>query len=550
VSRLSPLWLAGGLGAALVFSPPHPPTPIAGPRPAPWAVSARVLRAHVEFLADDALEGRGTGARGGLLAGTYIAAQFERLGLEPAGERGTWFQRVPLTARRFAARLEIPGDSGSFAPSDDFILYLPGDDTAAAVSAPAVFVGYGVTAPEVGWDDYRDADVRGKVVVALAGTPAERDSSLFRGARRTDYGLRQYKVDEAARHGAAGALVVYRAGAVPIPWEDIVRAWAGDQMRLADQRDTGRPALRVAGWLNTPAADRLAARSGLELDRLAESAATPGFRALPLGTTVALAATSARRQLDAFNVIARLPGRGPRAGEAVVLGAHYDHLGIGPPVNGDSIYNGAIDNASGSAGMLAVAEALVESGVRPARSVLFVGFGAEELGLLGSQEFVSHPPVPLGRIVAMVNLDALNLLAPTRDISALGSELSSLGDLFRRAALAEGYAITPRDAPIVREAVRQRFFDRADQVSFARAGVPAIFLYFGDRIAGRSAGSSLGELRRYLEDRYHRPNDDLTQPLDYRAGVRPLRVVARTVLAAAEAPDRPRWAPGAPYRRP
>lgn len=549
MSRLAPVWLAGGLGAALLFSPLHPRHP-PGPRPAPWAVSAAVLRAHVEFLADDALEGRGTGARGGLVAAKYIAAQFERLGLEPAGEGGSWFQRVPLTARRFAARLEVAGDSGSFAPNDDFILYLPGDDSAAAVSAPAVFVGYGITAPEVGWDDYRDADVKGKVVVALAGTPAERDSSLFRGARRTDYGLRQSKVDEAARHGAAAALVVYRPGAVPIPWEDIAHAWAGDQMSLADRSDSGGRALRIAGWLNAPAADRLVARSGVELDRLAESAAEPGFRALPLGATVALAASSSRRRLDGFNVIARLPGRERLASEAVVLGAHYDHLGIGPPVGGDSIYNGAIDNASGTAGMLAVAEALVRSGARPARSILFVGFGAEELGLLGSREFVSHPPVPLGRIAAMVNLDALNLLAPTRDISALGADLSSLGDLFRRAAAAEGYAITPPDAPIVREAVRQRFFDRSDQASFARAGVPAVFLYFGDRIAGRSAGSSLGELRRYLENRYHRPNDDLTQPLDYWAGVRPLRVVARTLLAAAQAPDRPRWAPGAPYRRP
>jgi hypothetical protein len=522
--------------------------PVASQRPedvVARAVRAGALRAHVEFLASDALEGRGTGARGGDLAAKYIAAQFERLGLEPAGDDGTWFERIPLRGRRFTSSLAAVGGPALEAGSD-FVGYLPGHDDSASVTGDVVFVGYGIMAPEAGWDDYHDADVRGKIVLALAGTPGDQDSSLFRRPTRTDYGGRQYKVDEAARHGAAAAFVIYRPPYLAT-WSAIAGAWLGEQIRLESGWTVGGPVL-VAGWINEPAAGRLIRQAGDSLDRLAAAARKPGFAAVPLRLRLAASALGRTRIVPTVNVLARLPGRRPA--EAVLLGAHYDHLGIGRPVNGDSIYNGALDNASGTAGMLAVAEAFVTSGVRPRRSILFAAFGAEEAGLLGSAAFVARPMVPLAQLSAMLNLDGLNLLADTRDIASLGADLSSLNGLFRRAAAAEGYAITPPDSPIMREARAQDFFNRADQASFARAGVPVAYLYFGDRIGAAPAGSGKAALDDYMAHRYHQPSDDLHQPLDFEAGTRSVRVFARMLLAAADALARAQWKRDSPYQRP
>lgn len=503
-----------------------------------------MLRSHLEFLASDALEGRGTGARGGRLAASYVAAQFERLGLEPAGENGTYFQSIPVRARSFSSTLS-PAGGPALEAGTDFVAYLTGSADSAAAAADAIFVGYGIAAPEDRWDDYAGADVTGKVVLALVGTPADQDSSQFRHPKRGDYGFRQYKVDEALRRGAAAVFVIYRQP-FPAPWSDIASTWLGHQLSLADSADVP---VRVAGWLNTPAAARLLGPAGEDLDRLTVAAARPGFRARSLRLALSTTVRSRTTQVHATNVLARLPGRGPRAGEAVLLGAHYDHLGIGPVVAGDSIYNGALDNASGTAGMLAIAEACVASRFQPARSLIFAAFGAEEAGLLGSKAFVRRPTVPLNRMVAMLNIDGLNLIADTRDIAALGSEWSSLGASFRAAAAAERYVLTPPDSPIMQEAIRQDFFNRSDQAPFARAGVPALFLYFGDQVGGAAPGSGKQKLDEYLEQRYHRPNDDLTQPFDYNAGARSLRVFARTLVSVANGPEAARWKPGAPYGR-
>ncbi len=243
-----------------------------------------------------------------------------------------------------------------------------------------------------------------------------------------------------------------------------------------------------------------------------------------------------------MNVIARLPGRGRLASEAVILGAHYDHLGIGPAVGGDSIYNGAVDNASGTAGMLAIAEAFVTAGARPARSVFFVAFDAEEKGLLGAKALIRRPPVPLAQVVAMLNLESLNLVGDTRDIAALGADRSTLGTLFRVAAAAEGYTVTPRSAAVMQEAERQGFFDRSDQAAFVQAGVPAIMLFLGDQAGGdQPRGWAKRMLDQYLQQRYHQPNDDLSLVGDLGATAHALRVYARTLLAVADQPARARW---------
>jgi Zn-dependent M28 family amino/carboxypeptidase len=508
------------------------------------AVDANVLAAHLTLLADDALEGRGTGQRGGEIAAKYLAAQFARLGLEPAGDDGTYYQRIPLLGRTARPSLRIAGDS--LQAVADFVAYVAGEDSAATVSGEPVFVGYGIVASEHGWNDYAGADVRGRIVLALAGTPADQDSTLFRGARG-DYGFRQYKVDEALRQGAAAAFVIYRGGAVPVPWPSIAQSWAGEQVQL--DRPSRGGALKIGGWLNEPAARRLVERANADFAALVAAAARPGARAVALPVRLDISVGSNNRVIPAANIVGRLPGRGPLADQAVVLGAHYDHLGIGAPVGGDSIYNGAFDNASGTAGMLAVAEAFVRSGVRPARSLIFVAFGAEEQGLLGSETFVARPPVPLPRIAAMINLDAVALLGESRDLAALGAEHSSLGELFRAAAAAEQFRLTPRDAPVLVEAEQQDFFNRSDQAPFARAGVPALFLYGAPSdFAGRPAGWGKEQLDLYLQRHYHQPSDEMELGLDARFGVRPIRVIARTVLAAANQTRQPVWARSSPYR--
>jgi Zn-dependent M28 family amino/carboxypeptidase len=507
------------------------------------AISADVLAAHLALLADDALEGRGTGQRGGEIAAKYVAAQFARLGLEPAGDDSTYYQRIPLIGRTAVLSLRVGGDS--LAPETDFVAYGVGHDSTAVRGEP-VFVGYGIVAPEHQWNDYAGADVRGRIVMALAGTPADQDSSLFQDARG-DYRYRQYKVDEAMRHGAAAAFVIYHPRSVPVPWPQLAHSWVGEQVQLdGGQAGSG---LSIGGWINDSAASRLARRGNADLAALTAAAARPGFRAVTLPVTLEAAVRTRSRAIPAVNVVARLRGSGRLADEAVVLGAHYDHLGIGVPVGNDSIYNGAFDNASGTAGMLAVAEAFVKSGTRPSRSILFVGFGAEENGLLGSEAFVARAPLPLARIAAMVNIDALALVGEARDIAALGAAHSSLGDLFRAAAAAEGFAPTPPDAPVMLEAEQQDFFNRSDQAPFARAGIPALMLYFASHeFAGRPAGWSKEQLDDYFERHYHRPSDDLALGLDARFGVRPLRVVARTVLAAANQTAQPAWARTSPYR--
>jgi Zn-dependent M28 family amino/carboxypeptidase len=508
------------------------------------AVKPSVLQSHLEFLASDALEGRGTGARGGTLAAKYIAAQFARLGLEPAGDSGTYFQAIPLRGSSFTSQMSAPGVSLEL--GKDFVAYLIGANDTTMVTADGVFVGYGIVAPEEQWDDYAGADVKGKVVLALAGTPADQDSTQFRMPKRSDYGFRQYKVDEGLRHGAAAVFVIYRQP-FPSPWDEIATSWLGQQVELSDSID---PPPSIGGWINTTGAARLLQRAGESLDQLATAAAHPGFTARPLRVSLTASVRRQTHQIRTVNVLARLKGHGSHAREVVLLGAHYDHLGIGPAVAGDSIYNGALDNASGTAGMLAIAEACATSRVEPDRSIIFAAFGAEEAGLLGSEAFVRKPPVPLPEIIAMLNLDVLNLISDTKDISALGADWSSLGQPFRAAARSEGYSITAPDSPIIREAIDEDFFNRSDQAPFARAGVPAAFLYIGNQIAATPAERSGKQLLEdYLGHRYHRPNDDLSQPLDYQAGAHALRVVARTLVAVANAPQAPQWNAGAPYKR-
>lgn len=519
------------------------PAPAQQPSPATRAaraVDTTVMRAHLEFLADDALEGRAPGTRGGDLAARYIAAQFQRLGLEPAGDSGSYYHRVPIVSLTPAPTLSVSVQIATrvLEYRTDYVLWSMHDEPEVRAAGDLVWVGYGIVAPEYQWNDYAGVDVKGKIVVALVNDPGLRDSTIFRGKVLTYYGRWTYKLEEAERQGAAGILLVHTDESATYRWSTVASSWTGAQVRVA------RPAgpLVVAGWLSRGAAGSLVGGPAA-LDRLMEESGRKGFRPRPLGATAQAAVRSEVRQSETVNVVGRLPGRGPLAAGAVLIGGHYDHLGIGAAVDGDSIYNGAMDNASGTAAVLAIAEAFVESGVRPARSLVFMGFGAEESGLLGSTAYATRPTIPLRRIAAVINVDVVNLLGRTRDVAALGMDQSSLGTLFTSAAGAEGLKVSTSE-----EALIKGSFFRSDHFPFVRAGVPALSMQSGVDFVGQPADYAQRMNRENEEKRYHQAADNVLPGFRYDGAAQVMRVVVRTAVAVANAAAQPTWNRSSEFR--
>jgi Zn-dependent M28 family amino/carboxypeptidase len=496
-------------------------------------VDSMTLRAHLQFLADDALEGRRPGTRGGELAGKYIAAQFQRLGLEPAGDSGTYFHRVPIITLTPDPTVKITGATPTeLTYRKDYVLWSMRNEPTVQVAGDLVFVGYGIVAPEYQWDDYKDADVKNKIVVALVNDPGLRDSTIFRGKILTYYGRWTYKIEEAQRQGASGILLVHTTESATYPWTTVQSSWTGPQVRI-EQPPTS---LVVAGWLSQEAGTRLFRQSGQNLETLSAEAARRGFRAVPLKLGIDATVRSAISRSQTSNVLGRWAGRGPLAKEAVLIGGHYDHFGIGNPVNGDSIYNGALDNASGTAAVLTAAEAFARSGVRTVRSIIFIGFTAEESGLLGSQALVARPILPLKRIAAILNMDVMNLYGRTRDVSALGLDQSSLGPVFGRAAAAEHLKVS-----VNQDALLRGSYFRSDHFPFAKAGVPGISIENGKDYVGQAPGYGSRMETEYTEKRYHQPSDEMLPTFKYVGAVQQLRVIVRTAIAVASAPSQPNW---------
>jgi Zn-dependent M28 family amino/carboxypeptidase len=503
-------------------------------------VDGKVLRAHLEFLSNDLLEGRAPATRGGELAAKYIAAQFERLGLEPAGDSGSYFHRVPVISLTPSPSLSLTGSQPrSLTYRDDFVLWSMRNEPEVRAGGDVVFVGYGIVAPEYQWDDYRGVDVKDKIVLVLVNDPGLRDSTIFKGKALTYYGRWTYKIEEAARQGAAGILMVHTTESATYPWTTVQSSWTGAQVRL----ETPPTSLKFAGWLTESTASDLVRRGGADLAQLMPAAARRDFRPVPLTVGVETTIRSEIRRSATFNVIGRWPGHGPLAREAVLIGGHYDHLGVRAPVNGDSIYNGAEDNASGTAAVLAAAEAFTRSGVHPARSILFMAFTAEESGLIGSQAFATNPTLPLKNLAAVLNMDVMNLYGRTRDISALGTDQSSLGEIFQRAARSEALRVTVDTDALIRGA-----FFRSDHFPFARGGVPSLSLEGGNDYIGKPAGWGARQREEYTDKRYHQPSDEILPWFTMDGAVQQVRVIVRTAIAVANAASQPIWNRGSEFK--
>jgi Zn-dependent M28 family amino/carboxypeptidase len=437
--------------------------------------------------------------------------------------------------------LKVQGSNPSdLAYRDDYVLWSMRNDSTTKATGELIFVGYGIVAPEYNWDDYKDVDVKNKIVVVLVNDPGLRDSTIFRGSILTYYGRWTYKIEEAQRQGAAGILLVHTTESATYPWTTVKSSWTGPQVRI----EVPPTSLLVAGWLSQEAATRLFRQAGQDLSALMDLAATRQFRALPLGLQLEASVRSAISRSETSNVVGRLPGRGALAGEAVLIGGHYDHFGIGTPVAGDSIYNGAEDNASGTAAVLATAEAFARSGVRPGRSIMFVGFTAEESGLLGSQALIAKPPIPLSRMAAILNMDVMNLYGKTRDVSALGLDQSSLGAVFTRAAAAEGLRVS-----VNRDALIRGGYFRSDHFPFARAGIPGTSIENGLDYVGQPAGYGEQKKNEYTDKRYHQPSDEVLPSFKYDGAAQQLRVIVRTAVAIADSPTQPQWNAQSEFRQ-
>ena len=496
----------------------------------------------LRFLSDDALEGRGTGARGGELAAHYLASQFMAMGLEPAGDSGTWFHNVPIITLVPSATIAVSGGSAphTLRFRDDFVAWAERPDSLVTVSAELVFVGFGIAAPEWQWDDYKGVDVRGKILVMLVNDPGLRNPDIFRGRILTYYGRWTYKLEEAARRGAAGVLLVHNDTMATYGWETVRNSWTGDQVRLL----TPPTSLAFAGWIQQPVAAALLGAQGFDLDRMMRDAATRLSHPVFTGINVSVTVHSTVRYSSAPNVVARWRGSDSTLrNEVVAVTAHYDHHGIVAPVRGDSIMNGAVDNASGTASILGVAEAFARSGVRPRRSVLFVAFTGEEKGLLGSGAFAQRPPVPLGRMAAVFNVDETNLFSATRDIAALGTDQSSLGAVLTRAARAEGLRVTTDSSALLRGS-----FFRSDHFPLAKAGVPALSWESGHDAVGHPAGWLTAQWETYNNERYHQPSDTLLSSYTLDGTLQQLRVLIRAVLMVGNQTAQPTWNAGSEFR--
>jgi Zn-dependent M28 family amino/carboxypeptidase len=487
------------------------PTPVAAVT-APTPHTEAEVDAHIAFLSSDLLEGRGTSTRGGRIAAQYIASQLRLAGAEP-GVSGSWFQPFPIsvvTADPATIRVQATGRaSGTLRYPADVVVWAGSVTPASEARGELVFVGYGATAPEYRWDDFKDVDVRGKVLLVLVNDPPAptNEPQLFGGRAMTYYGRWTYKFEEAERRGAAGMLIVHTTERAGYGWQTVVNSWTGAQHMLA-RPASAPPPIGIRGWITDSAATTLLAQAGLQLSDLRRRAESRDFRPVPTGISMELSLRSATRTETAQNVIGVIRGSDPaRANEYVTYTAHYDHLGIGNPVNADSIYNGTWDNATGTAVVLAVARAF-GAAPRPARSLMFVLVDAEESGLLGSQFFAENPPVPIGSIIANVNVDNPYGVTRFRDLAPIGATKSSLGPTLEEFVRPMGVRLSPEEAP------EQGFFYRSDHFSFARVGVPGIMLRTGTDYVDRPAGWGATQHSEYRAQRYHQPSDEYVPGAD------------------------------------
>lgn len=505
-------------------------------------IDEATLRGHIRFLADDRLEGRGPGSRGDELTQLYLATQFQTLGLKPAATDGKWTQPVPLVGVKTHAPPQVTfrsqQESLTLESVTDFMSTIGRPVDAARIEdAEVVFVGYGIEAPEYDWDDYKDVDLSGKILLMMNNDPS-RDRDLFEGRRRLYYGRWDYKYESAARQGAAGAIIIHTTPSAGYPWQVVQTSWSGEEFEL---RGADGPRMELKAWATDSAAKDLVALSGLDLDQLRESAESRDFRPVPLGVRFSIALTADVRNIDTANVLGMLEGSDPKLkDEVVIYMAHHDHLGIGAQRDqrGDNIYNGAVDNATGTASLLAMAKAYASLRQAPKRSILFAAVGAEEQGLLGSLHFAADPPLAPGKMAAVINMDGANIIGRTHDVNVIGHGKSNLDAIVESVARAQKRIVTPDHFP------DRGYYYRSDQFSLAKIGVPGVYLHSGVNVIGKPAGWGKEQLDRWVEEIYHQPSDEYRDDWDLSGAVEDTRLLFHVGRRVASQAEMPAWNEG------
>jgi len=507
------VWADGGAGAGGSKGGKSAPS-VRLPGPAFVAletITPEHIRWHVRYLSHDLLEGRGTGQRGGDIAAEYMATQFAEYGLKPAGDHGTYMQKVPLVGITTLSDTQfslVPkkGETMNLKPLDEYVAYDQTQQAQSDVDADIVFVGYGIEAPEYGWDDYKGLDVHGKVLLMLVNEPPSDDPKFFKGKALTYYGRWTYKYEEAARKGAVGVLLVHQSQMASYPWEVVRNSNSGEKSFLKLEG----PALKVASWVHLDVATRLAAASGMNLDKMLKDAQTREFHPVGLGARLKAHMVSKVRNFESNNVLAILPGSDRKmADEAVIYTAHYDHFGIRPDMPGDNIFNGADDNATGCGILLEVARAFGTVAQRPRRSILFAAVTAEEQGLLGSEYLGKHPPVPAGKITLDLNYDDVKPLGAPEEVEVSGAERTTFYPSVEATAKEFRLAIRPDARPDAGH------FYRSDHFSLARVGIPAFSINEGMKYKGHTEAWGIEQEREYVEKHYHQPSDEYHPEMDF-----------------------------------
>ncbi len=539
-----------GLGLARLALAASPAEQVALP-----SIEGAAVLEHIKVLASDEFEGRGIGTRGEDLTVAYLIDQLKGAGLEPGSPDGGWLQPVPLVGTAVQGSPTLTFRKGEevrqLAWRDDYVAWSKRvNERISLEDSELVFVGYGVEAPGFGWDDFKSVDVEGKTIVTLVGdppvpdpeNPSELDPEVFGGKAMTYFGRWSYKYEEGARRGAAGVLIVHETGPAGYPFS-VVQGRTAEQFEL-ETADGGAGRVAVEGWITLEQAQALFAMAGQDFAALKEQAVTREFQPVALGVTASLSLANTIRHLSSSNVVARIEGADPGLrDEWVIYTTHWDHFGIGRPVDGDTIYHGAVDNASGTGGLIELARAFRAAVPPSRRSILFLFVTAEEQGLLGSTYYAEHPLYPLSKTLASLNLDSLNVRGRTRDLTIVGLGMSSLDDTVERAAAAQGRVARPDPSP------EKGSYYRSDHFPLAKAGVPALHAGGGVDYIGKPPGWGRQTREEFTRDHYHKPSDRVRPDWDLSGALEDLALYLQIGYTIAQGPEWPDWKPGAEMKK-
>lgn len=531
------LCAAAGCNQAPAVDAPAP----APAGPAEEVIQEASLRKHLQTLASDEMEGRAPSTPGGQRAADYIAAQLEDIGVEPAGANGSYFQQVPIVEsvvdRSFT--LSVPGRTYRYL--EDVVAFSGTEQSRVHVQGEVVFVGHGIVAPEQKWNDYAGANVKGKWVLVMVNDPpaTPEEPDLFGGRALTYYGRWTYKFEEAARQGAAGAILIHTDESATYPWQVVQSSWSGTQYSLPPA--PGAPSLGVKAWMKNDAAVDLARRGGRNLDQLRAAAVKRGFKPVTLNVRAAATLQQRATRKTSPNVIGVV--RGTSADQGIIFTSHYDHFGTrdrqpGDASDADLIFNGAYDNASGVSGVLLIAEAMARAETKPAKSMFFVFTTAEESGLLGAEYFAQNPVISMNRVAANINVDGLNYLGPTRDIVLLGADRSSLGPMAQALASERGRTIGEDQHP------ERGYFFRSDHFPLAKAGVPALSISEPREFTGSDAAELAKKQAAYNATDYHQPSDEYDESWNFAGAVDDLKFLTQLAWRIAAQDEMPRYNEG------